>query len=149
MRLHFILGNKTFFNSLASSGFNFPANTRLNCFLLKAESNLFLSTWVSGIKVGTLIGFLLINCYKIIYSFVTFPSTSVTIFNKTSMKTSIEELNALLTLAFKEIISPAKMGSLKETLLIEAVTTTLPQCLCAKYWLFHPSTLVTYHQRVY
>ena len=58
--------------------------------------------------------------------FLRLPSVFST---KTSIKTSMEELNALLTFACNDTISPANIGSSNETLLMDAVTTTRPQCL--------------------
>src|SRR5213594_2117933 len=51
---------------------------------------------------------------------------------QTSIKISIEELNERETFACKVRTSPNRMGWLKDTLLTEAVTTTLPQCRCAE-----------------
>ena len=47
---NYFLGNRTDFNSVASSGFSFPAKTKLSCFLLSAESNLFFSSCISAHK---------------------------------------------------------------------------------------------------
>jgi hypothetical protein len=50
---------------------------------------------------------------------------------KTSICTSMEELKALVTFAFNVTTLPRGIGSLKEILSTDAVTTTLLQCLRA------------------
>ena len=80
-----------------------------------------------------MVGFpLLLTATKVYIASLTFNFSLLVLFCfQTSIKTSIDELKALETLASIVKILPLGTGSPKATLLIDAVTTICSECLIA------------------
>jgi hypothetical protein len=136
------------FNSVASSGFIFPAKTKLSCLRLNAASKRSCSSSVSG--WGTSTG---LPCRLLQQSVNGLISlcfiTGLSIFYPDVNKISIELLKALETLASTVTTLPRGIALLKATLFTDAVTTILLECLRAQYLQHDPYELIIHHQRLF
>jgi hypothetical protein len=118
------------FNSVASSGFIFPAKTKLSCLRLNAASKRSCSSSVSGIIWVPLPVFRVVYCNKSVNGLISLCFiTGLSIFYPDVDKISIELLKALETLASTVTTLPRGIALLKATLFTDAVTTILLECL--------------------
>jgi hypothetical protein len=117
------------FNSVASSGFIFPAKTKLSCLRLNAASKRSCSSSVSELFGVPLPVFRVVYCNKSVNGLISLCITGLSIFYPDVNKISIELLKALFSL-YSNYASRG-IALLKATLFTDAVTTILLECLRA------------------
>jgi hypothetical protein len=117
------------FNSVASSGFIFPAKTKLSCLRLNAASKRSCSSSVSELFGVPLPVFRCRLLQQSVNGLISLCFIGLSIFYPDVDKISIELLKALETLASTVTTLPRGIALLKATLLMQ--TTILLECLRA------------------